>query len=148
MDRVVKCAATAIVLVIASSPSFAQQASSGMHKYLYRAVLTTEGVKDLKTRTTVALRNNIIKFVESVGCRHDFWYFDYLNTTAYGGVDCPDESAIATIMLTVNAAPYARLTYWSCSQLSRWIKQSPRPPIRARPNNNSGHRFLINTPQI
>jgi hypothetical protein len=90
--------------------AFAQQ---GGHKYLYRAVLTAEGVKDLKTRTAVALRGNIVKLFESVGCKYEFWYFDFLNTTAYGGVDCPNEAAVAAIMLTVNAAPYARLTYWS-----------------------------------
>jgi hypothetical protein len=99
--------------IVLSSAAVAQQAGPTMHKYLYRAVLTVEGVKDLKMRTAVALRANIIKFVESVGCKHDYWYFDFLNTTAYGGANCPSEAAIATIALTVNAAPYARLTYWS-----------------------------------
>lgn len=113
-----KRSALAAFLLLVPSLGFtqcalAQQAGPTMHKYLYRAVLTTEGVKDLKMRTAVALRTNVLKFAESVGCKQDFWYFDFLNTTAYGAVDCPNETAIATIMLTVNAAPYARLTYWS-----------------------------------
>ena len=111
----------------------AQQTGPTMHKYLYRAVLTAEGVKDLKARTAVALKGSIVKFAESAGCKHDFWYFDFLNTTAYGGVDCPSETAVATIMLTVNAAPYARLTYWavlSAEELDKAaaIAANTRPP--------------------
>lgn len=102
-----------VAAVGACPPALAQQPGPTMHKYLYRAVLTAEGVKDLKMRTAVALKANVFKFAESMGCKQGFWYFDFLNTTAYGDADCPSETAIATIMLTVNSAPYARLTYWS-----------------------------------
>jgi hypothetical protein len=93
--------------------AIAQQSGTTMHKYIYRAVFTSEGLKDLQKRTASGLRANILKFTESVGCKQEFWYVDPLNSTAYGGVECPDDLAIATITTTVNAAPYARLTYWS-----------------------------------
>jgi hypothetical protein len=132
MNRLATCL---LVTVAAIAPGglLAQQASPTTHKYLYRAVLTTEGVKDLKMRTAVGLRNNIFKFVDSVGCKQDFWYFDFLNTTAYGAVECPSEAAVATIMVTVNAAPYARLTYWSVMSAEETDKaiagaSNARPP--------------------
>ncbi len=100
-------------LAALAGDAVAQQAGPAAHKYIYRAVLTSEGLKDLQKRSATALRGNIVKFTESLGCKQEFWYFDPLNSTAYGGVACPDEMTIATITTTVNAAPYARLTYWS-----------------------------------
>jgi hypothetical protein len=91
-------------------PAIAQQSS---HKFLYRAELTTEGVKDLQKRTAVALRANIIKATESVGCKQEYWYFDPLTSVAFGGVDCQSEMAPATLVTAVNAAGFAKLSYWA-----------------------------------
>jgi hypothetical protein len=106
-------AGTVMLIVSAPAAPLAQQAGSGGHKFLYRAVLTSEGLKDLQKRTATGLRANILKFTESFGCKQEYWYFDPFESTAYGGVECPDELTIATITTTVNSAPYARLTYWS-----------------------------------
>jgi hypothetical protein len=76
-------------------------------------ILESQMIHMIQELSGQTLRANILKFTESVGCKQEFWYVDPLNSTAYGGVECPDDLAIATITTTVNAAPYARLTYWS-----------------------------------
>jgi hypothetical protein len=137
MDRRITFALSSVLLfagiAVLPGDAVAQQAASATHKYMYRAVLTTEGVKDLQKRSATGLRTNIVKFTESLGCKQEFWYFDPLNSTAYGAVDCPDEMAVATITTTVNAAPYARLTYWSVLTAEEMDKAatraaSSRPP--------------------
>src|ERR1700757_4778192 len=85
--------------------------AQAQHKFVYRAELTTEGVKDLKTRTAVGLRANIIKAAESVGCKQEYWYFDPLNSIAFGGVDCQSDTAPVALVAAVNAAGFAKLSY-------------------------------------
>src|SRR5215471_14610292 len=53
------------------------------HRYLVRAALTPEGLKNLKKQPPTALKVGVAKFVESVGGKLEFWYFDYGAATAY-----------------------------------------------------------------
>jgi uncharacterized protein with GYD domain len=63
---------------------------------LVRAVLTAEGLKNLQKQPPTALKAGVAKFVESVGGKLEFWYFDYGAATAYSVIDYPDEVAAAT----------------------------------------------------
>jgi hypothetical protein len=111
--------------------------AQAQHKYVYRADLTTEGVKDLKTRTAVGLRANIIKATESVGCKQEFWYFDPLTSVAFGGVDCQAENAPVAIVTAVNAAGFAKLSYravLTAEQLDAMLSKSTA--VRAPQNQN------------
>jgi hypothetical protein len=85
--------------------------AQAQHKFVYRAELTTEGVKDLRTRSAVALRAAVVKATESVGCKQEYWYFDPLVSLAFGAVDCQTENAPVAIVTAVNAAGFARLSY-------------------------------------
>jgi uncharacterized protein with GYD domain len=67
-----------------------QQAQS-THRYLVRAVLTTEGVRNLQKQPPTALKAAVSKFNESVAGKLEFWYFDYGESTAYSIVEFPDE---------------------------------------------------------
>jgi hypothetical protein len=107
MRRGVAFALLGFVLAAAGTAA-AQQVS---HKFVYRADLTVEGVKDIQKRTAVALRANIIKAAESVGCKQEYWYFDPLNSIAFGGVDCQSDTAPVALVAAVNAAGFAKLSY-------------------------------------
>jgi uncharacterized protein with GYD domain len=72
--------------------------------------LTAEGLKNLKKQPPTALKAGVAKFVESVGGKLEFWYFDYGAATAYSVIDYPDEIAAATAQLSTNAAGFARVT--------------------------------------
>ncbi len=87
-----------------------QQAQSS-HKYLVRAVLTTEGVRNLQKQPPTALKAAVTKFDESVGGKLEFWYFDYGESTAYSIVEFPDEIAAATAQAAANAGGFARVTF-------------------------------------
>ena len=50
------------------------------------------------------------KFVESVGGKLEFWFFDFGTTTAYSVIDYPDEIAAATAQLSTNSAGFAHVT--------------------------------------
>ena len=50
------------------------------------------------------------KFVELVGGKLEFWFFDYGASTAYSVIGYPDEVAAATAQLSTNMAGYARVT--------------------------------------
>src|SRR5215813_10920781 len=63
-----------------------------------------------KSTKAAALKAGVAKFVESVGGKLEFWYFDYGAATAYSVVDYPDEIAAATAQLSSNAAGFARVT--------------------------------------
>jgi GYD domain len=97
--------------LLSGPASLAQQSGSGMHKYFFRAVLTTEGVKDIQKRSATALKTGVAKFDETVGCKLESWYFDYLENTTYGFADCPNEMAVATLSAASNAAGFARVTW-------------------------------------
>jgi hypothetical protein len=85
--------------------------AQAQHKFVYRAELTTEGVKDLKARTAVGLRASVIKATESAGCKQEYWYFDPLTSVAFGGVDCQAPTGPAALVTAVNAAGFAKLRY-------------------------------------
>jgi hypothetical protein len=107
------------------------------HKFVYRAELTAEGVKDLKARTAVGLRANIVNATESVGCKQEYWYFDPLVSVAFGGVDCPSETAPVAVVTAVNAAGFARLSYravLTAEQLDAILSKTPA--VRAPQNQN------------
>jgi uncharacterized protein with GYD domain len=90
--------------------AIAQQAGPTMHKYFIRAVLTSEGVKNLQKQPATALRAGVAKFAEAAGGKMEFWYFDYTENTAYSTINYPDEISAATTQLASNAAGFARVT--------------------------------------
>jgi uncharacterized protein with GYD domain len=73
-------------------------------------VLTAEGLKNLRKQPPTALKAGVAKFVESVGGKLEFWFFDFGTTTAYSVIDYPDEISAATAQLSTNAAGFARVT--------------------------------------
>jgi uncharacterized protein with GYD domain len=75
-----------------------------LHRYLVRAVLTADGLKNLQKQPPTALKAGVAKFLESVGGKLEFWYFDYGEATAYAVNYYPDEIAAATAQLSTNAA--------------------------------------------
>jgi len=87
----------------------AQQTAS--HTYLVRAVLTTEGVRNLQKQLPTVLKAAVAKFDESVGGKLLFWYFDYAESTAYSIVEFPDEVSAATVQAAANAGGFARVTF-------------------------------------
>jgi hypothetical protein len=70
-------------LVLPTGEAIGQQAGPTFHRYLVRAVLTAEGLKNLQKQPPTALKAGVAKFVESVGGKLEFWYFDYGAATAY-----------------------------------------------------------------
>jgi hypothetical protein len=99
--------------------------ANAQHKFVYRAEFTAEGLKDLQKRSAVGLRTNVIKATESAGCKQEYWYFDPLTSTAYGGADCQSDGAPAT---AVNAAGFVKLTYravLTAEQLDALVAKNP-----------------------
>jgi uncharacterized protein with GYD domain len=96
-------------LALISGDAVGQQ-SPPLHRYFVRAVLTTEGVKNLQKQPATALRAGVAKFAEAAGGKIEFWYFDYTESTAYSIIDYPDEISAATTQLVSNAAGFARVT--------------------------------------
>ncbi len=128
-----RCVAFAFLGVLTLPATASAQQSR--HKFLYRPELTVEGVKDLQRRTAVGLRANIIKATESVGCKQGYWYFDPLNSVAFGGVDCQSEMAPAVLVTAVNAAGFVKLSYWAvltAEQMDGLLSKSPK--VRAPQN--------------
>jgi uncharacterized protein with GYD domain len=80
-------------LVLPPGEAVGQQAGPTFHRYLVRAVLTAEGLKNLQKQPPTALKVGVAKFVESVGGKLEFWYFDYGAATAYSVIQYPDEIA-------------------------------------------------------
>ena len=115
MKRLLTVAVTATALwcflpALPSGVALGQQAQQ-THRYLVRAVLTTEGVKNLQKQPPTALKAGVAKFDESLGGKVEFWYFDYGESTAYSVVDFPDEIAAATAQAAANAGGFARVTF-------------------------------------
>ena len=54
-----------------------QQTGSTLHRYLVRANLTPEGINNLQKQPPTALKAGVAKFVELVGGKLEFWFFDY-----------------------------------------------------------------------
>jgi uncharacterized protein with GYD domain len=90
--------------------AWGQQAQTA-RTYLVRAVLSTEGVKNLQKQQPTALKAGVAKFDESVGGKVLFWYFDYGESTAYSIVEFPDEVSAATAQAVANAGGFARVTF-------------------------------------
>jgi hypothetical protein len=57
----------AMGFALLSGNALAQQAGPTMHKYLSRAVITPEGIKNFQKQKPTALKVGIAKFAESVG---------------------------------------------------------------------------------
>jgi hypothetical protein len=95
MNRIITLTLSAAVLLFLGlamlGEAIAQQAGSTLHKYLVRAALTAEGLKNLQKQPPTALKAGVAKFVESVGGKLEFWFFDYGASTAYSVIDYPDE---------------------------------------------------------
>ena len=94
MNRVTTLTLSAVLLpllglVLPSSEAVAQQAGPTLHRYLVRAVLSTEGLKNLQKQPPTALKAGVAKFVESVGGKLEFWFFDYGASTAYSVIGYP-----------------------------------------------------------
>jgi len=61
-------------LALPASEAIAQQTGSTLHRYLVRAVLTAEGIKNLQKQPPTALKAGVVKFVESVGGKLEFFF--------------------------------------------------------------------------
>jgi len=108
-----------------------QQTGPTLHRYLVRADLTPEGIKNLQKQPPTALKAGVAKFVESVGGKLEFWFFDYGESTAYSVIDYPDEIAAATAQLSTNAAGFARVRMRSLLSAEEMDKAVAKmPPIR------------------
>ena len=124
-------ATTVVVSAVLSGSASAQQAGPSLHKYLSRAVLTAEGVKNLQKQPPTALRAGIAKFVESVGGKLEAWYFDYASTTGWGIIDYPDDLAAAAAQMTTNAAGFAHVTLMplmTAEDADKALAKITRPP--------------------
>ena len=75
------------IVLLPTGEAVGQQAGPTFHRYLVRAVLTAEGLKNLQKQPPTALKAGVAKFVESVGGKLEFWYFDYGAATAYSVID-------------------------------------------------------------
>jgi len=120
-------------LVLPTGEAVGQQAGPTFHKYLYlvRAALTAEGLKNLQKQPPTALKAGVAKFVESVGGKLEFWFFDYGAATAYSVIDYPDEIAAATAQLSTNAAGFARVTIRPLLTAEEMDKAVEKwPPVR------------------
>jgi uncharacterized protein with GYD domain len=118
-------------LALSGPQAVGQQAGPTLHRYLIRAELTAEGLKNLQKQPPTALRAGVVKFVESVGGKLEFWFFDYAGTTAYSVIDYPDEIVAATAQLSTNAAGFARVTLrplLSAEELDKAVAKMP--PVR------------------
>ena len=124
-------------LVLPAGEAVGQQAGPTFHRYLVRADLTAEGLKNLKKQPPTALKAGVAKFVESVGGKLEFWYFDYGAATAYSVIDYPDEIAAATAQLSTNAAGFARVTIRPLLTAEEMDKAVEKwPPIRIPQEQN------------
>ena len=136
MSRLTAFTLTTVLLVfIGVAPpageAAAQPADANLHRYLVRAVLTAEGLKNLQKQPPTALKAGVAKFVESVGGKLEFWFFDYGAATAYSVIDYPDEIAAATAQLSTNAAGFARVTIrplLSAEEMDKAVAKMP--PVR------------------
>src|SRR5262245_20773295 len=97
-------------LVLPTGEAVSQQAGPTFHRYLVRAALTAEGLKNLKKQPPTALKAGVAKFVESAGGKLEFWYFDYAGAPPYSVIQYPDEIAAATAQLVRKSAGFARVT--------------------------------------
>ena len=119
------------LVLLPTGEAVGQQAGPTFHRYLVRAVLTAEGLKNLQKQPPTALKAGVAKFVESVGGKLEFWYFDYGAATAYSVIDYPDEVAAATAQLSSNAAGYARVTIRPLLTAEEMDKAVAKwPPVR------------------
>jgi uncharacterized protein with GYD domain len=125
------CTISALILVWLASGAIAQQSGQAMHKYLSRAVLTPEGIKNLQKQPPTALKAGIAKFTESVGGRLESWYFDFATATGWAIIDYPDDAAAAAAQMTVNAAGFARVTLtpiMTAEEADKAVSKITRPP--------------------
>src|SRR5262249_535793 len=124
-------------LVLPTGEAVGQQAGPTFHRYLARAALTPEGLKNLKKQPPTALKVGVAKFVESVGGKLEFWYFDYGAATAYSVIDYPDDIAAATRRLSTKRAGCARLTIRPLLTAEEMDKAVEKwPPIRIPQEQN------------
>ena len=100
----------AIGFALLPGNAIAQQAGTTMHKYLSRAVITSEGIKNFQKQKPTALKAGIAKFAESVGGKLEVWYFDYANHIGWAIIDYPDDVAAAAAAMTIQAAGFATIT--------------------------------------
>lgn len=118
-------------LALPAGEAVSQQAGATLHRYLVRAVLSAEGLKNLQKQPPTALKAGVARFVESVGGKLEFWFFDYGESTAYSVIYYPDEIAAATAQLSTNAAGFARVTIrplLSAEEMDNAVAKAP--PVR------------------
>jgi len=128
---VLSCVVTAFVGLLLRGEAIAQQSGPTSHRYLVRAALTSEGLKNLQKQPPTALKAGVAKFVESVGGKLEFWFFDYGATTAYSVIVYPDEVAAATAQLSTNMAGFARVTIrplLTAEEMDKAVEKTP--PVR------------------
>jgi uncharacterized protein with GYD domain len=124
-------ALTALGPAFLSSNAIGQQAGPTMHKYLSRAVMTPEGIKNLQKQPPTALKAGIAKFTESVGGKLESWYFDFATSTGWAIIDYPDDIGAAAAAMTINAAGFARVTLTpliTAEEADKALAKTTRPP--------------------
>jgi uncharacterized protein with GYD domain len=124
------CATAVIGLTSLPGDAIAQQGPT-MHRYLSRAVLTAEGMKNLQKQPPTALKAGIAKFVESVGGKLESWYFDYGASTGWAIIQYPDELGAAAAQMTTNAAGFARVTLMpllTAEEADKALAKITKPP--------------------
>ena len=97
-------------LALLPNGAIGQQVGPAMHKYLSRAVITPEGIRNFQKQKPTALKAGIAKFAESVGGKLEFWYFDFANHIGWAVIDYPDDISAATAIMTIQAAGFANVT--------------------------------------
>jgi uncharacterized protein with GYD domain len=124
-------ALTALGFAYLSSSAVAQQTGPTMHKYLSRAVMTPEGIKNLQKQPPTALKAGIAKFTEAVGGKLESWYFDFGTSTGWAIIDYPDDIGAAAAAMTINAAGFARVTLTpliTAEEADKALAKITRPP--------------------
>jgi uncharacterized protein with GYD domain len=136
MNRVTTLSLTTVSLLflglaLPTGEAVGQQAGPTLHRYLVRATFTNEGLKNLQKQPPTALKAGVAKFVESVGGKLEFWFFDYGESTAYSVIGYPDEIAAATAQLSTNAAGFAHVTVRPLLTAEEMDKAVAKvPPVR------------------
>jgi hypothetical protein len=88
----------------------------------------------------------VAKFVESVGGKLEFWFFDYGESTAYSVIEYPDEVAAATAQLSTNAAGFARVRIrplLSAEDMDKAVAKMPPRPSSTTAISDRGFGGLV-----
>jgi uncharacterized protein with GYD domain len=115
MRRYIIALSTAMVvqLTLISDSGLAQQAVPTVYRYLIRAEVTQQGMKDFHKQSPTEIGTIVKKFAESMGGKLDAWYFNEAGTTAYGIIECTGQIAPSEeidVSIKINSVEIAIVT--------------------------------------